>query len=122
MKNLKVSLLCGLIAMSGQSFAKTTTTEIKFIKGSHCGAYSGDIKNKKFDIYLQKDQTLQITVGSEDVDDVVVKNSKGRPIKVEWVDDFLWLYRIQNGGKYTIYIKPHQKNYYADFNVCAFFD
>lgn len=122
MKSLKVLTLCALMAVSGQSFAKTTTTEIKFTKGSHCGAYSGDIKNKKFDIYLQKNQTLQITVGSENVDDVIVRNPKGRPIKAEWVDDFFWLYHIPNGGKYTIYLKPHQQNYYTDFNVCAFFD
>lgn len=79
------------------------------------------LKIKNLIFIYKKNQTLQITVGSENVDDVVVKNSKGRPIKVEWVDDFLWLYRIQNGGKYTIYIKPHQKKLLCRFQCLCFF-
>lgn len=60
MKSLKAVLLCGPMAISGQSFAKPPTDiEIKFKKGDYCTTYQIDTRSD-LHIYLNKNQNLPL--------------------------------------------------------------
>lgn len=62
MKSLKAVLLCGLMAISGQSFAKPPTDiEIKFKKGDYCAIYQIDTRSD-LHIYLNKNQKFTINL------------------------------------------------------------
>ncbi|MDO4450355.1 MAG: hypothetical protein Q4B79_05280 [Moraxella sp.] len=117
MKSVKVLALCALLAVSGQSFAKTTP--IVFAKGSYCGSFEGDVVGRRFTLGLMKHQTLFVNPTDRSQYEVIVKNPKGQTLKNNGGSMSGW--DIPQNGKYTIIITPFNKgDSYANIEFCAY--
>ncbi|WP_394261307.1 hypothetical protein [Moraxella boevrei] len=129
MKSLKAVLLCGLMAISGQSFAKLPTDiEIKFKKGDYCATYEIDTRST-LHIYLNKNQTFTIDLIAG-IAKPYLTNSKGDGVEFDYskvysqkydIKQAQWKYHIANKGKYTIgFDIPHDSHTYAELEFCAY--
>ncbi|AWY19473.1 hypothetical protein LP123_12005 [Moraxella bovis] len=129
MKSLKAVLLCGLMAISGQSFAKPPTDiEIKFKKGDYCAIYQIDTRSD-LHIYLNKNQkfTINLIAG---IAKPYLTNSKGSGVEYDYskvysqkydTNQSQWKYHIASKGKYTIgFDIPHDSHTYAELEFCAY--
>lgn len=121
MKILKIFALCSLVAISGQSFAKTVP--IVFAKESHCGSFNGDFKGKTFTMQLNKNQILEID-GLKYITPTAptVKDPKGRVLTNDgWLTEEMVRYETTLTGKYTIILDSEDyDDHYADVKFCAY--
>lgn len=117
MKSLKVLAVCALLAVSGQSFAKTTP--IKFAKGSSCGSFSGNAKGRTFTLYLNANQELLISSDDfySDTKDTIVKNPHGQTLEGSGLRSGI-SYSTDTKGKYTIKVIPTTNHINLEF--CAY--
>lgn len=118
MKTLKVALLCGLMAMGGQAFAKTTTTPIVFAKGSSCGYFDGNVVGRKFTLFLQANQALTIDVDASKPIYPTVKNPKNQILRDIGHE---YEYETQLKGTHSISFDVEDESYpYAEVKFCAY--
>lgn len=117
MKALKVFGICALLAVSGQSFANTVP--IKFVKGSYCGSFSGNVAGKKFTLQLGVNQVLNINIPYEDAVPTV-KDPKGRNLELVDYIETQYLFDTTIKGQYTVVLKPlNPKNPNVSVEFCA---
>ncbi len=112
MKTVLLSTLC-FLPMLGSAMP---TTPIKFIKGSYCGSFTGDMsKGRKFTINLGANQEFTIDTGNSYVASVV--DSKGIILSDQSDSSYSYQYITKNKGKHTIRMSG-EVNSYVEF--CAY--
>lgn len=122
MKALKVLAVCALIAVSGQSFAKSTITPINFSVGSYCGSFRGDMSDRVFTLHAKAGQQIIIEVSdvNANVLDVEIKDPRGRILK-DVGSDHEWAFNTTKAGKHTITLELEQpKAPNSNFEVCVY--
>ena len=118
-----LSIVVLTIATALPTTAMAKTTNIAFAKGSDCGSYSGDFKNRTFTIYLNKGQLLTIEPQTNNhIKNIVVKTPKGRTLEnYHDSEDTEWQWGTDTTGKYSFKILGYPDGYdYVDMKICAY--
>ncbi|WP_066802573.1 hypothetical protein [Moraxella oblonga] len=117
-----------LVLIASPALAKPVVTPIQFAKGSDCGYFEGNVKNRELTLNLKKGQYLIVTVSkSFDEDDYVnpkLKDPKGKDqlpfSSTVFVDEYLEEYQIAHTGKHRFTFDLYDEYTFAEIKFCAY--